>query len=296
MHHSWIVALAGAAIWSFSTAGAGPLDMAAVNEASLARSPAKQSGGFDPALIKAQVLLDRAGYSPGEIDGRPGESTRKAIAAFARARGLNASGQLDARVGAELAASSSEPVLTEYTTAKKDVQGPFLKRLPAKIEEMKDLERLDYTSPVEALAEKFHMSEALLKALNPGKALDREGERIAVANVGAAPPARKVTRIEVDKRKRVLRALDKDGTIVAVFPASIGSAEKPAPSGSFRVTAVSRTITSRASRRESRSPSTPARTTRSASSGSRFRRRATAFTARPSRRRSARPCRTAASG
>jgi L,D-transpeptidase catalytic domain len=66
MHHPWIVALAGAALWSFSTAGAGPLDMAAVTEASLARSPAKQSGGFDPALIKAQVLLDRAGYSPGE--------------------------------------------------------------------------------------------------------------------------------------------------------------------------------------------------------------------------------------
>jgi hypothetical protein len=69
MHHSWIVALAGAAIWSFSTAGAGPLDMAAVNEASLARSPAKQSGGFDPALIKAQVLLDPAGYSPSDEHG-----------------------------------------------------------------------------------------------------------------------------------------------------------------------------------------------------------------------------------
>src|SRR5262249_13189305 len=148
----------------------------------------QEIGRLRAALIKAQVLLDRAGYSPGEIDGRPGESTRKAIAAFALTQGLRADGGLDARVGAELAATSSEPVLTEYTIGKKDVQGPFLKRLPAKMEEMKNLDRLDYTSPVEALAEKFHMSEALLRALNPGKSLDREGERIAVANTGTAPP------------------------------------------------------------------------------------------------------------
>lgn len=34
---------------------------------------------------------------------------------------------------------------------------------------MKDLKALSYTSSQEAIAEKFHMSEALLSALNPGK-------------------------------------------------------------------------------------------------------------------------------
>jgi lipoprotein-anchoring transpeptidase ErfK/SrfK len=245
MHCRWTIVLAGAAIWALTTAGAWALDPASVNEAAFGRVPAKKSAAFDPLLIKAQVLLDRAGYSPGEIDGRPGENARKAIAAFERARGLNADGKLDERVWSELAATSSEPVLTEYSIGEKDVQGPFLKQLPSKMEHMKDLDRLAYKTPVEALAEKFHMSEALLKALNPGKSLERSGERIVVANVGDAPPGRKVTRVEIDKPQRVLRAFDRDGELVAVFPASVGSAEKPAPSGTFKVTAVSRDPTYR---------------------------------------------------
>jgi hypothetical protein len=59
---------------------------------------------------------------------------------------------------AAMVAPSARPI------GEKDLQGPFLKRLPAKMEEMKDIDWLGYTSPVEALAEKFHMSEALLKA------------------------------------------------------------------------------------------------------------------------------------
>jgi lipoprotein-anchoring transpeptidase ErfK/SrfK len=245
MHRRWIVALAGAAIWTWSTGGAFALDPASVNEASFGRAPAQKSATFDPVLIKAQVLLDRFGYSPGEIDGRPGENARKAISEFARTRGLNTGGKLDARVWSELAATSSEPVLTEYTIGETDVQGPFLERLPSKMEAMKDLDRLAYRSPVEALAEKFHMSEALLKALNPGKSLERSGERIIVANVDEAPPGRKVKRVEIDKRQRLLRAFDQNGDLSAVFPASIGSADKPAPSGTLKVIAVARDPTYR---------------------------------------------------
>ena len=239
MHRRLIIAFAAVAIWTVGIAGAWALEPASVNDASFGRGTAKKSAGFDPLLVKAQVLLDRAGFSPGEIDGRPGGNARKAIDEFARARGLHGNGKLGAGVWSELAATSSEPVLTEYTIDEKDVQGPFLKRLPSKMEAMKDLDRLAYSSPVEALAEKFHMSEALLKALNPGKSLERSGERIFVANVSAAPPSRKVTRVEIDKPQRVLRAFDQDGTLLAVFPASIGSADKPAPSGTYKVTAVS---------------------------------------------------------
>jgi lipoprotein-anchoring transpeptidase ErfK/SrfK len=141
-------------------------------------------------------------------------------------------------VWSELAVSS-EPALIEYTISQNDIQGPFLKQIPSKMEAMKDLDRLAYTSPLEALAEKFHMSETLLKALNPGKSFDRSNERIVVANVSDAPPGRKVARVEIDKSQRVLRAFDGDRRLLAVFPASIGSAEKPAPSGTYRVTSVS---------------------------------------------------------
>jgi lipoprotein-anchoring transpeptidase ErfK/SrfK len=225
--------------------GAWALERGTVEAAGLARAPLSRSAELDPLLVKAQILLDRLGFSPGEIDGRAGENGRKAIAAFAAARGLNSDGKLNAQLWSELTATSSEPVLTEYRILEKDVQGPFLKRLPEKMEEMKDLDWLGYTSPVEALAEKFHMSEALLRALNPGKSLNRAGESIVIADVGSSPPRRQVTRIEIDKRQRVLRAFDKGGNLVAVFPASIGSAEKPAPSGTYKVTGVSENPTYR---------------------------------------------------
>jgi lipoprotein-anchoring transpeptidase ErfK/SrfK len=245
MHHRWIFTVAVAAIWSLNTAGTWALDLASVNDASFGGARTKKLTGFDPVLIKAQVLLDRAGYSPGEIDGRPGENVSKAIAEFAGTHSLNGGGKLDARVWSELAATSSEPVLIEYAISEKDVQGPFVKHIPSKMEEMKDLDQLAYTSPVEAIAEKFHMGEPLLKALNPGKSLDRSGESIVVANVNSRPPNRKVTRIEIDKRRRILSAFDRDGNLVGVFPATIGSAEKPAPSGTYKVTGIAQNPTYR---------------------------------------------------
>ena len=77
--------------------------------------------------------------------------------------------------------------------------GPFLQTMPSKMEDMKDLPSLGYTSPKEKLAEKFHMSQELLEALNPGKRLDASGERITVAKVSIGAPPQKAVRLEVDK-------------------------------------------------------------------------------------------------
>jgi lipoprotein-anchoring transpeptidase ErfK/SrfK len=214
-----------------------PLDLASVNAAGLPTNATAGSKRPDAAVIKAQVLLDRAGFSPGEINGRVDDNTRRAIAAFGAARELAVDGKLTGDLWTALTATSDEPVLTEYRINGADVAGPFLKKLPAKMEEMQYLDHLSYTSPREALAEKFHMSEALLAALNGGKNFAAAGTAIVVANVGARPSA-KVSRIEIDKPQRLLRAYGAGDKLVAVFPASIGSTEKPAPSGTFKVTSV----------------------------------------------------------
>jgi lipoprotein-anchoring transpeptidase ErfK/SrfK len=130
--------------------------------------------------------------------------------------------------------------LVEYTTRDEDVKGPFV-TIPDKLEEQADLDRLGYSSPEELLAERFHMDVDLLKALNPDKAFDKSGTSIVVANVETKPASEKpdkAARIEIVKSEHILRVLGRNEAVIAVYPASIGSEEKPAPSGSHKVRAV----------------------------------------------------------
>jgi lipoprotein-anchoring transpeptidase ErfK/SrfK len=237
--------LAAIACFLLLASEARAVDLNAVNNAELGASKKRATGKFDPVLLKAQVLLDRAGFSPGEIDGRLGENAKKAIAAFAAANNLAPQKELRQELWQKLTATSADPILVEYTITDEDVKGPFLDRVPAKMEDMKDLPRLSFASPREALAEKFHMSEGLLAALNPGNSFKNSGETIAVANVTNDAPEGRVARIDVDKRERALRAWSKNGDLIMVAPATIGSAEKPAPSGTHKVTGVTQNPTYR---------------------------------------------------
>ena len=194
---------------------------------------------ISPLVVRVQALLARARFSPGEIDGKFGENVKKALGAYAEARQLSRSGELSQQLWQKLA-SDDQPVLTQYTIQPKDIAGPFLEKLPGKMEDMKQLAHLSYTSPRQALAAKFHMSEELLSALNPdaGK-FDRAGVTIAVVDAGAldtrAPAA---TRVEIDKQRQTVKAFDRSGELIAFYPATVGSEEKPSPSGTLRVTHI----------------------------------------------------------
>jgi lipoprotein-anchoring transpeptidase ErfK/SrfK len=210
------------------------LDPDAVNNADW-RGSAKD----EALLIKAQVLLDRAFFSPGEIDGRAGDNYQKALSAFAQERGLEASGGLSENVWRELSAISSEPIVITYTLAEKDVAGPFLDKVPTKLDHMKGLPALAYATVREKLAEQFHMSESLLSALNPGQKFDRVGDPIFVVQGGGRGDV-KAARVEIDKSAQTLRALDQAGKLIAFFPITAGSAAKPAPSGELKIRGVAR--------------------------------------------------------
>jgi lipoprotein-anchoring transpeptidase ErfK/SrfK len=217
-----------------------PLTAEAINGADLPTAPS-DGKRIAPALIKVQVLLDRARFSPGTIDGRGGSNMEKALTAFAAAQGVQGGGKLDREVWDKLVATSPDAAVVDYKITAEDVKGPFVKKIPRDFEEMAKLERLGFTGPRELLAEKFHMTEDLLAAMNPGRDLEQEGTTILVPNVvRPRDPAEKgrVAKIEVDKAGKLARAFDKEGKLVAFYPASIGSDEKPAPSGTSKVAAV----------------------------------------------------------
>ena len=220
--------------WLVVPAAAASLDAAAVNNAEYRGKP-PATDKIDAVVIKLQVLLDRARFSPGEIDGKLGENAQKALKAFAEARSLTLDKALTPEVWKALAETSKDPIVTEYTISKNDVKGPFLEKLPAKMDSMKSLKSLDYTSPREAVAEKFHMSEALLVALNPRKKFDEPGEIILVVNLLDQQAKLTIGRIEVDKSRQTVKAFDPSGALLAFFPATVGSEEKPTPTGSFKV-------------------------------------------------------------
>jgi lipoprotein-anchoring transpeptidase ErfK/SrfK len=209
------------------------LDASAINGAEYTAKHASKEQ-LDPAVIKAEILLDRARFSPGEIDGKLGENAKKALQSFAVANDLPASDVITPDLWTKLVATSSDQIITEYKITESDVKGPFLRKLPAKLEEMKGLKALSYSSPREEIAERFHMSESLLAQLNPGKKFEKVGETIAVANVINTATVT-VGRVEVDKTLLTVKVFDTSNALVAVFPASVGSEEKPTPTGTLKV-------------------------------------------------------------
>jgi lipoprotein-anchoring transpeptidase ErfK/SrfK len=209
----------------------------AANEAAL-----EENGGWrdgqSALVLRVQVLLDRAGVSPGVIDGYLGENVRKALAAYEEIEGFPVDGELDPEVFAALSEGDPAPVLGAYTITEDDVDGPFVESIPDDYAALAEMERLSYRGPRELLAETFHMDQDLLAALNPDADFDVAGTQIVVAQTGDPIERAAIARIEVARSIGAVRALDADGALIIHYPATIGSEETPSPSGTHEIVAV----------------------------------------------------------
>ena len=199
---------------------------------------APPAGQQSPLILKVQVLLDRRHFSPGVIDGYPGENVRKALAAFQRTRGLEPTGRLDRRTWSMLIEGHEVPVLGTYTIAPDDVAGPYAKAIPADYGEKAKLKRMSYTGVQEMLAERFHMDVDLLAKLNEGADFSKAGTKILVAAPGEAKPRGTITRIVVDRTVGSLTAYDEQGGTIVFYPATVGSRQLPTPTGTHKIRAV----------------------------------------------------------
>ena len=201
-------------------------------ESAPALGPIVSSG----AVAQLQVLLDRAGASPGVIDGHFGDNVRKALVAYKEITG-KALRIDDPQAMKAALEKTGGPAFTTYTITNQDAAGPYVASIPSDYGKKAELKRLGYSSVTEMLAERFHMDEGYLKQLNPGANFNRPGTVIKVAAVGQ-PVATKVARIVADKGKEEVFAYDANGKLVAAYPATIGSTETPSPSGTVKVERV----------------------------------------------------------
>lgn len=213
-----------------------PITAEIANDASLRSEGGPNQQGA--AVLRAQILLDRAHFFPGEVDGVYGSNMAQAISGFQKNNGLHVSGVMDAPTWTALNLDI-EPVLVIYSLTEADIAGPFIE-IPDDMMHKAQLDALGYRDSAEGLGELFHTSPALLHALNPDKDLGRVGEQILVPNLGTPTPLPKAARVLVDRSDSTVTLFDAADKIIAQFPASTGSRRDPLPIGKWKILGVAR--------------------------------------------------------
>ncbi len=212
------------------------------NQAAVAQRPINfpREAGDDMNVLKLQIFLDYHGYSVGEIDGRWGYNTGRALIVYQKNNSLPPTGQMDDRILARLD-GFSDAYLLSWNLSAEDLKGPF-SFVPRDYYEQSKMKWLPYEELIEKLGELFHISPTLLRKLNPGTDFARlqVGQRILVPNVanGIDEQRTNVAVVRISKHNKWTEAYDSAGRFVFYYPSTLGGENDPLPLGTWAVTGV----------------------------------------------------------
>lgn len=193
-------------------------------------------------ITRIQIFLDNQGFGPGKIDGGWGEFTAKALDRWKIANNL----PLESKAPIE----QIDPIYTQYTIREQDLK--FVGSVPSSPELKSKLKSLPYQSLLEFITERYHSSPDFLQALNPNLNLYnlQPGDSVWVPNVApfkieelkeiAKLPVVETLKsrvIKIDLRQRMLDVYEGE-KLIAAFPITPGSAQHPAPAGTWRITNI----------------------------------------------------------
>src|ERR1044072_765025 len=193
-----------------------------------------------PTDADLQVALARSSFSPGEIDGRGGVNTRKALRAFQGSRSLVVTGSSSDETWESLWTASGGPTLVSYTITAEDAAGPYLATIPEAMDEKAKLDHLGYTSLLEMLGERFQAAPDFLRRINQGASF-AAGDEVKVPNTRLQPVPVEAgdVRVVVSGKAGTL-TVDRAGTGLFFAPVTSGSAHDPLPVGEWKVKGVAR--------------------------------------------------------
>jgi lipoprotein-anchoring transpeptidase ErfK/SrfK len=212
--------------------------------------------------MRLQVVLDRLGFSPGVIDGKESERLTDALKAFQASRDLEESGELDEATRAALQPWRDIAATRTVRIPQSFAEQEFVRDFPKDAADQAKLPAMSYKHLMEALAERFHTTPEALVALNSpdtkvgagrvirvpnivdvplaGPELAERGWNRTLVSLGIASEQKPAKKIVVDKSEGTLRVIGREETLIAQFPATMGSEKDPLPLGTWKINGVAR--------------------------------------------------------
>jgi len=200
-------------------------------------------------VLRVQIFLDGENFGPGVVDGRRGEFTRKAVAAWNVAREAQ---DVDDWTVVTAAAGRAVPVLyAAYRIKPGDFQF-ITPGLPTKPEDQAKVKYLGYRTAAEFVAERYHTTEAVIARLNPGTTAVgiKSGTVVRVPNVtpfeieALAPqrawkddPVLSRHTVLINVQHKTAAFYDAAGDLMALFPITPGQ-EQFVPYGQWTIASM----------------------------------------------------------